>query len=91
MVCDEKQTFETVVLLESLTSHILNFTYDELDHNDFTQTYMTLKDYWNGLKLVVHKYVKQYKICQQRNRQVVKYASLHFHACEHLCNPHQWI
>ena len=53
--------------------------HDELGHNRTHRTYILLKRlyYWKGLKPSVEKHVRCYQ-CQQRNRQVVKYAKLHF-------------
>ena len=44
------------------------------------RTYILLKRlyYWKGLKPSVEKHVKRCYQCQRRNRQVVKYAKLHF-------------
>ena len=55
-------------------------THDELGHNGTHRTYIVLKRlyYWKGLKPSVEKHIKR---CYQRqiiNRQVVKYAILHF-------------
>ena len=73
-VTKNKQIFETNVLPQILTSHVTKLAHDELGHNGSTRISMTLKDftYWNGLKLVVQKYVKQCRTSQQRKRQVVK-------------------
>ena len=47
--------------------------HDELGHNGTHRTYTILKRlyYWKGLKLCYQ--------CQRRNKQVVKYATLHFY------------
>ena len=49
---------------------------DNLGHNGTYRTYILLKRlyYWKGLKPSVEKHIK----CQRRNKQVVKYATLHF-------------
>ena len=54
--------------------------HDELGHNGTHRTYILLKRlyYWKGLKLSVEKHIKMCYQCQIRNRQVVKYATLHF-------------
>ena len=44
-VMNNKQTFETVVLPQSLASHVLRSVYDELSHSGTARTYMRLKDY----------------------------------------------
>ena len=45
------------------------------------RTYTILKRlyYWKGLKPSVEKHIKMCYQCQRRNKQVVKYATLHFH------------
>ena len=54
--------------------------HDKLGHNGTHRTYILLKRlyYWKGLKLSVEKHIKMCYQCQRRNRQVVKYATLHF-------------
>ena len=54
--------------------------HDKLGHNGTHQTYTLLKRlyYWKGLKPIVEKHIKMCYQCQRRNKQVVKYASLHF-------------
>ena len=54
--------------------------HDDLGHNGTHRTYMLLKwlYYWKGLKPSVVKHVQRCSQCQQRNKQVVKYATLHF-------------
>ena len=54
--------------------------HDELGHNGTHRTYILLKRlyYWKGLKPSVEKHIKMCYQCQRRNRQVVKYATLHF-------------
>ena len=54
--------------------------HDELGHNGTHRTYILLKRlyYWKGLKPSVEKHIKRCYQCQRRNRQVVKYARLHF-------------
>ena len=54
--------------------------HDELGHNGTHRTYILLKRnyYWKGLKPSVQKDIKMCYQCQRRNRQVVKYATLHF-------------
>ena len=54
--------------------------HDELGHNGTHRTYAILKRlyYWNGLKPSIEKHTKMCYQCQRRNKQVVKYATLHF-------------
>ena len=42
--------------------------------------YILLKGvyYWKGLKLSVEKHIKMCYQCQRRNKQIVRYATLHF-------------
>ena len=53
---------------------------DELGHNEAHRTYTLLKRlyYWKGLKPSVEKHIKMCYQCQRRNKQVVRYATLHF-------------
>ena len=55
-------------------------THDNLGHNGTHRTYILLKRlyYWKGLKPSVEKHIKMCYQCQRRNKQVVKYATLHF-------------
>ena len=79
-VVDGDDTFETIVMPRSLTPQILQMMHDELGHNGTHQTYILLKRlyYWKGLKPSVEKHIKRCYQHQRRNRQVVKYATLHF-------------
>ena len=54
--------------------------HDELGHNGTHRTYTLLKRlyYWKGLKPSVEKHFEMCYQCQRRNKQVVKYATLHF-------------
>ena len=54
--------------------------HDELGHNGTHRTYTMLKrlNYWKGLKPRVEKQIIMCYLCQRRNKQVVKYATLHF-------------
>ena len=49
-------------------------------HNGTNRTYVLLKClyYWKGLKPSVMRHVQRCYQCQHRNKQVVKYATLHF-------------
>ena len=54
--------------------------HDELGHNGTHRTYTLLKRlyYRKGLKPSAEKHIKMYYQYQRRNKQVVKYATLHF-------------
>ena len=51
-------------------------THDDLGHSGSARTYAILRRLYYGKRLMlpVYKYVKQWYICKQRNRQIVKYA-----------------
>ena len=74
---DGDNTYETTVVPKALTDQILRMAHDELGHNG---TYTLLKRLycWKGLKSCVEKHIKMCYQCQRRNKQVVKYATLHF-------------
>ena len=78
-VTDGDKTYETVVLPRALTAQILKMAHDDLGHNGTHRTYMLLKRlyYWKGLKPSVAKHIQRCYHCQRRNKQVVKYATLH--------------
>ena len=77
---DNKQRFDTIVVPIHYTLALLRLAHDELGHNGSARTYMLLRRlyYWKGMKPYVYKYVKQCRSCQQRNRQIVKYAQGQF-------------
>ena len=79
-VIDGDNTYETIVLPRALTAQILKMAHDNLGHNGIHRTYMLLKRlyYWKGLKPSVTKHIQRCYHCQRRNKQVVKYATLHF-------------
>ena len=79
-VIDGNNTYETVILPRALTAQVLKMAHDDLGHNGTHRMYMLLKRlyYWKGLKPSVVKHVQRCYHCQQRNKQVVKYATLHF-------------
>ena len=79
-VSDGDKTYETIVLPRALTAQILKMAHDDLGHNGTHRTYMLLKRlyYWKGLKPSVTKHIQRCYHCQRRNKQVVKYATLHF-------------
>ena len=54
--------------------------HDYLGHNGTHRTYTLLKKlyYWKGLNPSVEKHIKICYQCQRRNKQVVKYVTLHF-------------
>ena len=79
-ITDGDKTFETIVLPRALTAEILKMAHDDLGHNRTHRTYMLLKRLynWKGLKPSVTKHIQRCYHCQRRNKQVVKYATLHF-------------
>ena len=79
-VIDGDNTYETTGLPRALTAQVLWMTHDNLGHNGTQRMYTLLKRlyYWKGLKPSVAKHVKMCYQCQRRNKQVVKYATLHF-------------
>ena len=78
-VVDGNNTYETVIP-RIVTAQILWMVHDNLGHNGTHRTYTLLKRlyYWKGLKPIVAKHIKMCYHCQRRNKQVVKYATLHF-------------
>ena len=79
-VVEGNNTYKTIVLPRALTAQILKMAHDDLGHNGTHRTYTMLKRlyYWKGLKPCVTKHVQRCYQCQRRNKQVVKYATLHF-------------
>ena len=79
-VLEGDNTYETIVVPKALTTQILKMAHDELGHNGTHQTYTLLKRlyYWKGLKPSVEKHIKMCYQCQRRNKQVVRYTTLHF-------------
>ena len=79
-VIEGNNTYETTVVPRPLTRQILRMAHDELGHNGTHKTYMILKRlyYWKGLKPSIERHIKMCYQCQRRNKQVVKYATLHF-------------
>ena len=79
-VVDGDKTYETIVLPRALTAQILQIAHDDLGHNGTHRTYTLLKRlyYCKGLKPCVTKHIQRCYQCQRRNKQVVKYATLHF-------------
>ena len=79
-VLEGDNTYETTVVPRALTAQILRMALDELGHNGTHRTYTILKRlyYWKGLKPSIEKHIKMCYQCQRRNKQVVKYATLHF-------------
>ena len=79
-VIDRDNTYETIVVPRAITTQILQMVHDELGHNGTPRTYTLLKRlyYWKGLKLSVEKHIKICYQCQRRNKQIIKYATLHF-------------
>ena len=64
----------------AITAQVLRMAPDNLGHNGTHRTYFLLKRlyYWKGLKPSVEKHIKMCYQGQRRNRQVIKYATLHF-------------
>ena len=79
-VTDNKQRFEATVVPDHFKLAVLRLAHDELGHNGSARTYMLLRRlyFWKGMKPQVFKYVKQCRVCQHRNSQVVKYVKGHF-------------
>ena len=79
-VIERNNTYEMTVVPRALTGQILRMVHDELEHNGIYRTYTILKrlHYWKGLKPCIEKHIKMCYQCQRRNKQVVKYATLHF-------------
>ena len=79
-VTDGNDTYETTVIPRVITAQILWMAHDNLGHNGTHRMYTLLKRlyYWKGLKPSVAKHIKMCYQCQRRNKQVIKYATLHF-------------
>ena len=79
-VIDGDKTYEVLVLPRALIAQILKMAHNDLGHNGTHRMYMLLKRlyYWKGLKPSVVKHIQRCYKCQRRNKQVVKYATLHF-------------
>ena len=79
-IIDGDNTYETTVVPKALTAQIFRMAHDELGCNRTHRTYTLLKRLynWKGLKPSVEKHIKMCYQCQRRNKQVVKYATLHF-------------
>ena len=82
IVEDGKQKFEVVVLPQVLTSAVLRLAHEGLGHNRIPRTYTLIKrhHYWKGLKPMVKKHLQTCKLCQEHNKQVVKYSKINFEA-----------
>ena len=79
-VIEGNNTYETTIVPRALTGQILRMAHDELGHNGTYSTYTIFKRlyYWKGLKPSIENNIKMCYQCQRRNKQVVKYATLHF-------------
>ena len=79
-VMEGNNTYETMIVSKTLTGQILRMAHDELGHYGTHRTYTILKRlyYSKGLKPSIEKHIKMCYQCQRRNKQVVKYATLHF-------------
>ena len=81
------------VLPRALIAQVLKMAHDDMGHNRMHRTYMFLKQlyYWKGLKPSVVKYIQRCYHCQRRNKQVVKYATLHFNVATFPMQLFLWI
>ena len=79
-VIDGNNTYETTIIPRAITAQVLQMAHDNLGHNGTNRMYTLLKRlyYWKGLKPSVAKHIKMCYQCQRRNKQVIKYATLHF-------------
>ena len=79
-VIDRYDTYETTVIPRAITAQIPRMVHDNLGHDGTHRTYTLLKRlyYWKGLKPSVEKHIKMCYQCQRRNKQLIKYATLHF-------------
>ena len=79
-VTDGSNIYETTVKPKALLGQILKLAHEDLGQNGTLMTYIMLKRlyYWTGLKPSVEKHIKTCYQCQRRNKQVVRYATLHF-------------
>ena len=79
-VTEGDNIYETIVIPRNLIGQILKLAHEDLGHNGIHRTLIMLKrlHYWKGLKPSVEKHIKMCYQCQRRNKQVVKYATLHF-------------
>ena len=79
-IADGNNTYKTTVLPRALVAQVLLMAHDNLGHNGTHRMYTLLKRlyYWKGLKPSITKHIKMYYQCQRRNKQVVRYATLHF-------------
>ena len=91
-IVDGNNTYKTTVIPRSLVPQVLQMVHDKLGHNGTHRTYILLKRlyYWKGLKPSVEKHIKRCYQCQRRNKQVVKYAKLHFDVATFPCNLFLW-
>ena len=80
LVTDGNNTYQTIVIPRSLIPQVLHMAHDKLGHNGTHRTYVRIKRlyYWKGLKPSVERHIKMCSQCQSQNKQVVKYAKLHF-------------
>ena len=79
-VIDGDNPYETTMLPRALIAQVLQMAHDNFGHNGTHRTYTLVKRlyYWKGLKPSVTRHIKMCYQCQRRNKQVVKYATLHF-------------
>ena len=79
---DGKQRFEAIVLPQVLIGAVLQLAHEGLGLNGSPRTYALIKRhyYWKGLKTMVRKHIQACKLCQEHNKQVVKYSKINFEA-----------
>ena len=61
---------------------MIQLAHEGLGHNGSPRTYALIKRhyYWKGLKPTVKKHVQTCRLCQEHNKQVVKYSKMNFEA-----------
>ena len=71
----KQSSYQELLLPRYFGWHIITWvTMEPIEHN----TLLKRLYYWKGLKPSVAKHIKMCYHCQKRNKQVVKYATLHF-------------
>ena len=79
-VMEGNNTYESTVIPRALLDKFLGWpmmNWDIMVHLELI-LYLKRLYYWKGLKPRVEKHIKMCYQCQRRNKQVVKYATLHF-------------
>ena len=79
-VTEGDNIYETTVIPRALIGQILKLAHEDMGHNGTHRTYIIIKRlyYWKGLKPIVENHIKTCYQCQRRNKQVIKYATIHF-------------